>query len=62
MVKSIDTDGLIIHCEDDVDAPVESAHQIHENWKNSKLVLTNKVGTPTNIKEQNTFLKPLLTF
>jgi len=44
MVKTINTDGLILHCEDDVDAPVESAHQIHENWKNSKLVLTKKLG------------------
>jgi len=53
MVKSIDTDGLIIHCEDDVDAPVESAHQIHENWKNSKLVLTNKLGHRRILKNKD---------
>ena len=44
MVKSINTDGLILHCEEDVDAPVESAHEIHKNWKNSKLVITKKLG------------------
>jgi len=44
MVKTINTDGLILHCKDDIDAPVESAHQIHEHWKNSKLVLTKNLG------------------
>ena len=44
MVKHINTPGLIIHCKDDVDAPVKSAHQIHENWKNSQLLLTNSLG------------------
>ena len=44
MVKSIDTDGLIIHCEEDIDSPVKSAHEIHKNWKNSKLVITKKLG------------------
>ena len=44
MVKQIDTEGLILHCEDDVDAPIENAHIIHQNWKNSKLVLTKKLG------------------
>jgi pimeloyl-ACP methyl ester carboxylesterase len=44
MVKHINTEGLILHCEDDVDAPVESAHHIHQNWKNSKLVLTKNLG------------------
>tara|TARA_B110000977_G_scaffold80188_1_gene107380 strand:+ start:1033 stop:1887 length:855 start_codon:yes stop_codon:yes gene_type:complete len=44
MVKEINTPGLIIHCEDDEDAPVESAKQIHANWKNSTLVLTQNLG------------------
>ena len=44
MVKHIETPGLIIHCEDDVDAPVECAHQIHENWNNSKLICTQNLG------------------
>ncbi|MEZ7838827.1 MAG: alpha/beta hydrolase [Flavobacteriales bacterium] len=44
MVKHIETPGLIIHCKDDVDAPVECAHQIHENWKNSTLLCTQNLG------------------
>jgi pimeloyl-ACP methyl ester carboxylesterase len=53
MVKTIDTDGLILHCEDDVDAPVESAHQIHKNWKNSRLVLTKKLGHRRILKNKD---------
>ena len=44
MVKGINTPGLIIHCEDDKDTPVEAAQEIHQNWKNSTLVLTKKLG------------------
>tara|TARA_B110000438_G_scaffold296592_1_gene341526 strand:+ start:53 stop:907 length:855 start_codon:yes stop_codon:yes gene_type:complete len=53
LVKTIDTDSLILHCEDDVDAPVESAHQIHEHWKNSKLVLTKKLGHRRILKNKD---------
>ena len=44
MVKKITTPGLILHCEDDVDAPVASAYDIHENWNNSTLVVTQNLG------------------
>ena len=44
MVKEINTPGLIIHCQDDVDTPAESAKQIHANWKKSTLVLTKNLG------------------
>lgn len=44
MVKNITTYGLILHCEDDKDAPVESAYEIHKNWNNSTLVLTQNLG------------------
>ncbi len=44
MVKDITSEGLIIHCEDDIDAPVEDASIIHKNWKNSTLVLTKGLG------------------
>ncbi len=44
MVKTINTPGLVIHCEDDIDAPVDCAYQIHENWKNSKLLCTQNLG------------------
>lgn len=44
MVKNITTPGLILHCEDDVDAPVAGAHHIHKNWENSTLVRTKNLG------------------
>ena len=44
MVKKINTKGMIIHCENDLDAPVKHAKHIHKNWKNSKLVLTQNLG------------------
>lgn len=44
MVREINTDGLIIHCEDDVDTPPKDAKIIHQNWKNSTLVLTKGLG------------------
>ena len=44
MVKSINTEGLIIHCEDDIDTPVDDATIIHKNWKNSTLVRTKGLG------------------
>lgn len=53
MVKQINTKGLVIHCEDDVDTPVESAHIIHQNWKNSKLVLTKNLGHRRILKNKD---------
>lgn len=44
MVKKINTKGMIIHCENDLDAPVKHAKYIHKNWKNSTLVLTQNLG------------------
>ena len=44
MVTKINTKGMIIHCENDLDAPVEHAQHIHKNWKNSTLVLTQNLG------------------
>jgi len=44
MVQKISTEGLIIHCKDDVDTPFKDAKVIHQNWKNSTLVLTNGLG------------------
>ena len=35
---------MIIHCENDLDAPVKHAKYIHKNWKNSTLVLTQNLG------------------
>ena len=44
MVTKINTKGMIIHCENDIDAPVEHAKYIHKNWKNSTLLLTQNLG------------------
>ncbi|WP_296147961.1 alpha/beta hydrolase [uncultured Flavobacterium sp.] len=35
---------LIIHDNDDADVPVKAAHHIHENLKNSELMITNGLG------------------
>ena len=44
MVKSIESKGLILHCKDDIDCFYKDALIIHENWKNSTLVLTKNLG------------------
>ena len=44
MVKTLKTKGLILHCKDDVDCFYKDAVTIHENWKNSTLVLTKNLG------------------
>ena len=53
MVKNINTPGLILHCEDDVDAPVKSAYEIHKNWKNSTLVLCQNLGHRRILKNKD---------
>lgn len=44
LTQQIVSEGLVIHCNNDVDTSVNNAHSIHKNWKKSKLVLTNKLG------------------
>lgn len=53
LVKKLDTPGLIIHCENDKDTPVEHAQEIHQNWKNSTLVRTKKLGHRRILKNKN---------
>ncbi|WP_333694956.1 alpha/beta fold hydrolase [Flavobacterium sp.] len=42
--KNIETPILIIHDEDDSDVNVKCAHNIHNHLKNSKLMITKKLG------------------
>ena len=53
MVRKINTKGMIIHCENEIDAPVEHAKYIHKNWKNSTLLLTQNLGHRKILKNKD---------
>lgn len=42
--KEVQIPVLIIHDNDDADVPVKAAYHIHENLKNSELMITNGLG------------------
>ncbi len=44
VAKNIETPVLIIHDEDDSDVNIKCAHSIHIHLKNSKLMITKKLG------------------
>lgn len=44
VAKNIETPVFIIHDEDDSDVNVKCAHNIHNHLKNSKLMITKKLG------------------
>ncbi len=44
IAKTISTSGLLIHDQHDEDVPVDSAKLIAEAWKNSEIVMTEKLG------------------
>ena len=44
VAKAVDIPVLIIHDENDGEVPVQCAFQIHENLKNSQLVITENLG------------------
>lgn len=44
VAREIQIPVLIIHDNDDADVPVKAAHHIHENLKNSELMITNGLG------------------
>ncbi len=44
IAKTISTSGLLIHDQHDEDVPVDSAKLIAEVWKNSEIVVTQKLG------------------
>lgn len=46
--KSLSQKGLIVHDKYDKIAPVSASKAIHENWKNSRLVLTEGAGHSLN--------------
>jgi esterase/lipase len=42
--KHLQTQGLIIHDKEDKDTSYENSVKLHNNWKNSKLMLTQGLG------------------
>ncbi|MCX2680826.1 alpha/beta hydrolase [Galbibacter sp. EGI 63066] len=42
--KEVDIPVLVIHDKNDMDVPISSAHNIHNNLKNSKLLVTEGFG------------------
>ena len=44
VAKNVETPVFIIHDEDDSDVNVKCAHNIHNHLKNSKLMITKKLG------------------
>ena len=49
--KEINIPCLIVHDKKDEEAPVETAIELHKNWKNSKLILTEGLGHHLKSKE-----------
>ena len=44
VAKEVQIPVLVIHDNDDADVPVKAAHNIHENLKDSELLITNGLG------------------
>lgn len=44
VAREVEIPVLIIHDNDDADVPVKAAHHIHENLKDSELMITNGLG------------------
>jgi pimeloyl-ACP methyl ester carboxylesterase len=42
--KQLKTQSLIIHDKEDKDTSFENSKKLHDNWKNSKLILTQGLG------------------
>ena len=61
LVKKVSLPGLIIHCKDDQDTPFEAAQEIHQNWKNSTLVFTKKLGHRRILKDKE-FAQTIIDF
>jgi pimeloyl-ACP methyl ester carboxylesterase len=49
--KEIHIPCLIIHDKNDAEAPVETAIALHENWKGSKIIVTEGLGHHLKSKE-----------
>ena len=61
LVKKVSLPGLIIHCKDDQDTPFKAAQEIHQNWKNSTLVFTKKLGHRRILKDKE-FAQTIIDF
>lgn len=44
LIKNTKSNGLIIHCEDDRDVPYENSLKIHQDWRNSQIIITKNLG------------------
>ncbi len=44
LAKKMTVQGLIVHDKQDIDVHYEQAEALHENWKGSKLILTEGLG------------------
>ena len=44
LIKKTKCKGLIIHCEDDRDVPYKNSLKIHQDWINSQIIITKKMG------------------
>ena len=51
--KQIETETLIIHCEDDKEAKIEIALNLHSDMKNSVLHLTKGLGHKRILRDEN---------
>jgi pimeloyl-ACP methyl ester carboxylesterase len=58
--KSLNVPGIIIHDEEDNEAPYRYSTQLHQNWNRSKLVTTRGMGhnlrSPAVVKEVVNFI------
>jgi esterase/lipase len=44
LLKTVKCNGLIVHCVDDRDVPLDSSIKIHQYWKQSKMMSTKGLG------------------
>ena len=51
------TPGLIIHDKQDKEIPFSEALALHQNWKESRLILTERLGHRRILKDEDTMLK-----
>lgn len=61
VAKKVETPTLILHDIHDTDVNVKAAHHIHQNLKNSELIITEGLGH-RKILGNDTVIKNILTF
>ena len=58
--KSISIPGLIIHDEEDLEAPIHNAKEIHEAWSVSSMIVTKGLGHNLRSKEVINYVQKFL--